>query len=123
MRPGRLSEIFDGAENTTFALDQQNVTGSKRVAQGRRIVRSERLAVARRLLQRGNQTSDNVEHPAHGPSSPFSVPPCGSFQMARLPFGSYAPNLVMERRTRPLYGGSIRTSISVEKMLPRSRSA
>ena len=32
MRPGRLSEIFDAAGNATFALDQQNVTGSKGVA-------------------------------------------------------------------------------------------
>src|SRR3981189_2270901 len=65
MRPRRLSQIFDAAGNTTFALDQQNITGSKGVAQGRRIVRSERLTVVGRLLQPGNQTSDIVEHPAH----------------------------------------------------------
>ena len=32
MRPGRLSEVFDDAGNVAFALDQQNVTGSKGVA-------------------------------------------------------------------------------------------
>src|ERR1700704_6343031 len=73
MRPSRLSQIFDAAGNTTFALDQQNITGSKGVAQGRRIVRSERLTVVGRLLQPGNQTSDIVEHPAHDSFLTFLV--------------------------------------------------
>jgi len=42
--------------------------------------------------------------------------------MAGLLLGSCAPNLIMERRTRPLYGGSIRSSIRWRRRIPRSSS-
>jgi hypothetical protein len=74
MRPGGLGEIFDDAGNVIVALDQQNVAGSKGVAQGRRrIAGRERLGALSRLLQvPGSQTSDVGEHPAHDTrSSPY----------------------------------------------------
>src|SRR5882757_8578355 len=93
MRPGRLSEIFDAAGDATFALDQQNIAGSKRFAQGGRLANSERLTVVGRLLQPGNQTSDIVEHPVHDPPLTFWCIPKWQCQTILLPFGypSYTP--------------------------------
>src|SRR3982074_2447783 len=97
MRPSRLSQIVDAAGNTTFALDQQNITGSKGVAQGRRIVRSQRLTVVGRLLQPGNQTSAITDHRAHRLDPHLAGAPVWQFQIALLPFGypSYIPSVIM----------------------------
>jgi hypothetical protein len=66
VRPGRLREVLDDAEDVVVVFDQQHVAGPQNRAQGAGLGRCERLVAVRWFFQiTGKNLPDAVDNSTH----------------------------------------------------------